>query len=185
MGLDGWGNDTADWLDENIGNAQDFYQGDVQNWVWNGSVNTIADVSRGFSDLFRVGSGTGHALYDCDDNGYGRAANVLMDVGRAAGIFSLLAGPAAKCTGKPGAGPPKNFNPFKGKTPPEIEDMLLKKGYNPAGPDPLNGKGGYVNPRNSRSYHIDEANSYGEPPHVDVNRLRSYKGPLDKRKFWK
>jgi hypothetical protein len=74
-------------------------------------------------------------------------------------------------------------NPFKGKTAAEIDGMFKAKGFDLRGPDPLNGKGGYVNPKNGRSYHIDEANSFGEPPHVDVNRLKSYRGPLDKKKL--
>ena len=74
-------------------------------------------------------------------------------------------------------------NPFKGKTAAEIDEMFKAKGYAPRGPDPVNGKGGYVNPENQRSYHIDEANSFGEPPHVDVNRLKTYKGPLEKKKY--
>jgi hypothetical protein len=61
--------------------------------------------------------------------------------------------------------------------------MFLDKGFQPRGPDPINGKGGYVNPETGRSYHIDVANSYGEPAHVDVNRPRSYNGPLPKRKY--
>ncbi|MCA1790137.1 MAG: hypothetical protein LC667_09850, partial [Thioalkalivibrio sp.] len=77
----------------------------------------------------------------------------------------------------------RRFNPFRGRTPQEVEDMFLKKGFEPRGPDPVGGRGGYVNPRNGRSYHIDEANSFNEPPHVDVNRPRGYKGPLDKRKL--
>jgi RHS repeat-associated protein len=74
-------------------------------------------------------------------------------------------------------------NPFASRTAAEIDEMFTAKGYQPRGPDPLNGKGGYVNPNNQRSYHIDEANSFGESPHVDVNRLRSYNGPLDKKKY--
>ena len=74
-------------------------------------------------------------------------------------------------------------NPFKGKTPIEIDDMFRKKGFGTSGPDPLNGKGGYINPKSGRSYHIDWKNSYGERPHVDVNRPRTYKGPLEKRKY--
>lgn len=74
-------------------------------------------------------------------------------------------------------------NPFKGKTPAEIDEMFKAKGFEPRGPDPLNGNGGYVNPKNQRSYHIDEANSFGEPPHVDVNRLKTYQGPLEKKKY--
>jgi len=112
-----------------------------------------------------------------------------MDVQRASVLFSLMAGPAA---GRVGGGAPAgeilppeppSFNPFKGKTAAEIDQGFRNKGYSTSGPDPLNGKGGYINPRSNRSYHIDENNSFGEPPHVDVNRLRTYKGPLPKRKF--
>ena len=62
--------------------------------------------------------------------------------------------------------------------------MFRSKGFEPKGRNPVAGEGGYVNPNTGRSYHIDPANRFGEPPHVDVNRLRSYKGPLDKRKFF-
>jgi RHS repeat-associated protein len=77
----------------------------------------------------------------------------------------------------------RRFNPFRGRTAQEIEERFLKKGFEPRGPDPVGGRGGYVNPRSGRSYHIDEANSFNEPPHVDVNRPKGYKGPLDKRKL--
>jgi hypothetical protein len=101
----------------------------------------------------------------------------------------LLAGadlnpaPVAPKTAAPAPAKGINPNPFKGKTAQEIDAMLKAKGYQPRGPDPLNGKGGYVNPETGRSYHIDSANSYGEPAHVDVNRPRGYNGPLDKSKF--
>jgi hypothetical protein len=74
-------------------------------------------------------------------------------------------------------------NPFKGRTPAEIDRMFRGKGFEPRGPDPAGGKGGYINPKTGRSYHIDEANSFGEPPHVDVNRARGYKGYLPKKKY--
>ena len=76
-------------------------------------------------------------------------------------------------------------NPFKDKSAKEIEQMFKDKGFRESGPDPLNGKGGYVNPKTGRSYHIDpkEYGKYREPNHVDVNRPRDYKGPLDKKKF--
>ncbi len=96
MGLDGWGNDFADWADEKTAYARNYWQGDPQSWVWNGSVNTGADLAHGFSDMFRVGSGLGCAIYSEDENPYGRAAFVAMDVARAAGIFTALAGPIAK-----------------------------------------------------------------------------------------
>lgn len=76
------------------------------------------------------------------------------------------------------------FNPFKGKSADEIDRMFRNKGFDPRGPDPVGGRGGYVNPSTERSYHIDPNNRYGELPHVDVNRPRGYRGPLKKRKFW-
>jgi hypothetical protein len=66
---------------------------------------------------------------------------------------------------------------------PKIRYNQKKKGFEARGPDPVKGKGGYVDPKTGRSYHIDEENSYGEPPHVDVNRPRGYKGPLEKRRY--
>jgi hypothetical protein len=94
-GLDGWGNDVADWLDERIETARQYWRYDDQEWVANGVNDSVAQVASGVAGLFRVGSGTGHALYDCDDNWYGRAANVAMDVSRASAIFGMLAGPFA------------------------------------------------------------------------------------------
>ncbi|GEM_PF-2531202 len=77
------------------------------------------------------------------------------------------------------------LNPFRGKSPSQLDKMFRNKGFEPRGPDPLGGKGGYVNPRSGRSYHIDPGGKYKkgcEPPHVDVNRPRGYKG-FPKRKF--
>ncbi|WP_235600423.1 hypothetical protein [Aeribacillus pallidus] len=51
-------------------------------------------------------------------------------------------------------------NPFKGKTFKEIEDMFIKKGFEKRGSDPLNGKGGYVNPKTRRSYYLDKGGHY-------------------------
>jgi RHS repeat-associated protein len=78
-------------------------------------------------------------------------------------------------------------NPFRGNTPEQVDDMFKSKGFEPRGPDPVSGKGGYVNPQTGRSYHIDPKpqtyRSGTEHPHVDVNRPRGYDGTLDKRKF--
>lgn len=83
-----------------------------------------------------------------------------------------------------GGSPPKGLgNPFKGKSPLEIDQMFRRKGFKLSGPNPAGGKGGYVNPGTGRSYHIDWANRFCEPPHVDVNRPRAYRGPLTKKKY--
>ncbi len=76
-------------------------------------------------------------------------------------------------------------NPFKGKTSDQIDDMFKKKGFELRGPNPKGGTGGYVNPKSGRSYHIDPKDwgKHRELNHVDVNRLRDYKGPLKKKKF--
>ncbi len=73
-------------------------------------------------------------------------------------------------------------NPFKGKTAEQISEAFIGKGFEPKGPNPISGKGGYVNPKTGRSFHIDPGSKV-EAPHVDVNRLRNYKGPLEKKKY--
>ncbi len=106
--------------------------------------------------------------------------------GQGTAVAALVLAPTAK-----GAAPAQaaeasrglGGNPFKGKTPQEIQGMFEGKGFEPRGPDPLGGKGGYVNPRTGRSYHIDPGGKYKkgvEPPHVDVNRV---KGDLPKKKL--
>ena len=70
----------------------------MQEWVPNGINKTIADLSYGFPDLFRIGGGIGSALYGPPDNGYGIAADILQDVSRAAGIASIFGGSAVRGT---------------------------------------------------------------------------------------
>jgi RHS repeat-associated protein len=76
-------------------------------------------------------------------------------------------------------------NPFVGKTAQQIEKLFARNGFARSGPSPVAGRGGYVNPRTGRSFHIDpeDYGKYREPSHVDVNRPRGYKGPLGKRKY--
>lgn len=76
-------------------------------------------------------------------------------------------------------------NPFKDRSAKEIDQMFKDKGFRESGLDARNGKGGYVNPKTGRSYHIDpkEYGKYREPNHVDVNRPRGYKGAVDKKKL--
>ena len=40
--------------------------------------------------------------------------------------------------------------------------MFRQKDFSPRGPSPVEGQGGYVNPKTTRSYHIDIHE--GEPP---------------------
>lgn len=66
-------------------------------------------------------------------------------------------------------------NPFKGKAPQEIGDMLTKKGYVPKGPDPVAGQGTFLNPKTGRSVHIDANHPPPKPPHVSVQRPRDHR----------
>jgi hypothetical protein len=63
-------------------------------------------------------------------------------------------------------------NPFKGKTSKQISDMFKKKGFEPKGPDPVSGKGTFVNPKTGRPFHIDANHPSPKPPHVGVGRPR-------------
>jgi hypothetical protein len=54
----------------------------------------------------------------------------------------------------------RSFNPFRGKSAEEIDQMFRNKDFEPRGPDPVLGLGGYFNPRTGRSYHIDPGGVY-------------------------
>jgi hypothetical protein len=75
-------------------------------------------------------------------------------------------------SGLPVFRPTRGFNPFKGKTALELEEMFLKRGFQPKGRDPLNGKGNYVNPQTGRPYNIDANHPPPKAPHVGVGRPR-------------
>ena len=76
------------------------------------------------------------------------------------------------------------LNPFRGKTAEQIDEMFRRRGFDARGPDPIHGRGGYVNPKTGRSFHIDPGAEYKrgtEYPHVDVNRLGN--SHLPKKKY--
>lgn len=86
---------------------------------------------------------------------------------------------------------PKNLsNPFKTSTLKQAQSAMEKKGFEKAGPSPETGKGGYINPKTGRSFHLDAGKRplprRSEPPHIDVNRDSRLTPPtrdLPKRKF--
>lgn len=80
---------------------------------------------------------------------------------------------------------PMSANPFKGKTFVELDKMFRAKGFTTKGPDPLMGKGSYINPKSGTKYYLDRGAQYSkgyEGPHVDV----WYNGhqTLDKVKYF-
>ena len=91
----------------------------------------------------------GVVLYDLIKGDWGAAA-----VDGACALTPFLpggAGAASKAAAKKGLG----GNPFKGKNPNQMDKMFKEKGFEPRGPNPKDGRGGYVNPKTGRSYHID------------------------------
>lgn len=121
----------------------------------------------------------GFAVYDgykAFKKGGWKAAAIAVGVGLVGGAAfkgAKIAYKAYKARRAKGLG-----NPFKGKTFKEIDNIFMKKGFKKRGPDPLKGKGGYVNPKTGRSYYLDKGGHYKkgyEPPHVDVNRLKGSK----------
>jgi hypothetical protein len=66
-------------------------------------------------------------------------------------------------------------NPFKGKTPEQIDKILTERGFIKKGPDPVSGKGSYFHPESGRKYYLDSGGKYKkgtELPHVDVHRMK-------------
>lgn len=95
FGLNGWGTNFANWADARTEFARRWWLRDPQYWVWNGMVNTGADLAFGFPDMFRVGNGLGQAMF-CDNlPDYRRFELVAEDVVRGGGLFLAMAGPVA------------------------------------------------------------------------------------------
>jgi Bacterial toxin 37 len=109
---------------------------------------------------------------------------VTLAVGAAAVVGDLANVRAGASGAATEATEGSSANPFKGKSPQQLDAGFKNKGFVPRGPAPESGKGGYVNPRSGRSYHIDPGGRYKrgiEKPHVDVNRPNGSK--LPKKKF--
>lgn len=100
--------------------------------------------------------------------------------GAVAGVVRGGFGAASK--GAMGAGATKGLggNPFKGKTPDQIQRMFQKKGFIKKGPNPGAGQGQFVNPRTGRGYHVDAAHGAPKGPHVGTTRPKG-KGSTGRR----
>ena len=111
--------------------------------------------------------------------GAGRAADDLADVGE-----DLLGAAARQTDELVPSSKGLGGNSFQGKSAQQIDDMFRQKGFVPKGPDPVAGKGSYINPETGRKYYIDPGGIYKkgtELPHVDVHRPST--STLPKKKF--
>lgn len=106
--------------------------------------------------------------------GFGTLGWIGRELGLLRGSGVAVAEGAAKSLGA---------NPFRGKTAKEIGGILEKKGYTPRGPDPVAGRGTYVNPQTGRGYHIDASHSPPKGPHVGVHRPRDMRDTLLPRDY--
>jgi RHS repeat-associated protein len=129
---------------------------------------------------------TGTAVLSGDHRALGEVTGTVVSAvataGAAKAVSALAKGAGAVEVGA-ASGARSSFNPFKGKSAAQVGAMFEKKGFEAVGPDALGGKGGYVNPRTGRSYHIDPGGSYKkgtEGPHVDINRPRGSNMPKRK-----
>lgn len=99
--------DWADWIDEKISVAEDFYTSG-NNWVWDGSVATGAELLAGVADALRFGQASGAVAGDpCADAGDWAGAaftDTLRGVSLAGGSGASLLKKLGKATKiKPGS----------------------------------------------------------------------------------
>lgn len=100
MGLDGWGNHLADYLDSKItpyrGSA---FDPPISFNPLTGRPMTAADIGSSLADTFRLGSGFGAAIYDDNLGPLHKAEGVIYDLLRAANVAGA-GGAAASALGR-------------------------------------------------------------------------------------
>jgi RHS repeat-associated protein len=97
LGLDGWGNDLADWLDQKIEGLRTALESNPDNVNFNTAINYASNTYHGATDLFRLGNGVGNAIFNpCPED---PVRDVMRDVGRASQITLIVAGTASGVLG--------------------------------------------------------------------------------------
>ena len=86
---EGWGGATATWLQNNVVNPLNSVS--TSSTLANYYVNNTASFVGGMADLLRVGQGSANATYNAQD-GWDVAIGITQDVGRAAGIATIVGG---------------------------------------------------------------------------------------------
>jgi RHS repeat-associated protein len=88
---EGWGGRTAGWITENIGDV--FNSVSTTSTTANFVSSMFGTFANGLGDLLRLGQGVSSAM-DAN-NGWDVAIGITQDIGRAAGITTLVGGPVA------------------------------------------------------------------------------------------
>ena len=104
-------------------------QGDASNWVWNAAVNTVADLARIGSDVFRLGSGIGCALFNERASASDKAWAVAGDIGRGltltgGGFGARVAGKAASRAARGVGETGKASTPLRGAANPKVRAAI-------------------------------------------------------------
>jgi hypothetical protein len=81
----------------------------------------------------------------------------------AADLVSSSIGEGAAAEGSPSINP----GDVAGKTPAEIDSLAQNSGLVPRGPDPMNGRGAYIDPVTGEQRILSHPNA--DPPHAHVN----------------
>ncbi|MEZ5345229.1 MAG: RHS repeat-associated core domain-containing protein [Pyrinomonadaceae bacterium] len=191
-GLDGFGNDTADWLDERIEFARKYYEPDEQDWWTRGVNNTIADLARGFSDIFRLGSGIGCAFYSEKMTGWERTGAVVHDGLRGLAVAGAVGGGLSRVANAAKSGKPlltgaevasSSSNAGKPISNKELAEGIKEWLGKGARVDRKSGSDlKLVSENNERAIRFDLVKSHGDKPHVNVELWKKRnRCPGDKR----
>ena len=86
---EGWGGATSTWLNQNVANPLNSVSS--SSTTLNFASYMAGSVVGGLGDLLRLGQGTANATYNAQD-GWDVAIGITQDVGRAAGITTIVGG---------------------------------------------------------------------------------------------
>lgn len=100
QGTIGWGSRLADWVDDKVDTAKDFYE---QKAIASGhpllagattfGTGVVGDVVKGTADVFRLGNGTADAIDQFKRGDYaGGASSLAQDGGRVGGVILSVVG---------------------------------------------------------------------------------------------
>jgi hypothetical protein len=89
VGDEGWGGATASWIQQNV--VSPLNSVGTTSTTANFASYMAGSVINGFADLLRLGQGTASATYNAQD-GYDVAIGITQDIGRAAGITTIVGG---------------------------------------------------------------------------------------------
>jgi RHS repeat-associated protein len=158
----GWGGNFATWLDSELTNPL------MSSPTASTAVNYLAycegAVVGGIADLFRLGQGTSSAM-DAD-NGWDVAIGITQDIGRAAGITSLVGGGIEGAMGQMGAVADGTTTLYRAVGPAELADIQTTGVLRNLGS--AEGKYFTTSSEAASSYAQQAVRGFGDPPYTTI-----------------